>query len=149
MHTASPSTMNRLTMGALGFEVFLGSLTFTGSLMAFGKLQGIITGAPITWKGQNVMNIGAFFGALALLAYQVVFARHAPRSGCSSRCAASGFAARRARGAADRRRRHAGRHLAAQLVRRPRRLRDGLRAQEQHPHHLRRARRLVRLPALA
>src|SRR4029079_4176654 len=32
--------ITRLTMGALGFEVFLGSLTFTGSIMAFGKLQG-------------------------------------------------------------------------------------------------------------
>ncbi len=62
---------DRLTIAALGFEVFLGSLTFTGSIMAFGKLQGLITGAPVTWKGQNVMNIGAFFGALALVAYQV------------------------------------------------------------------------------
>jgi len=70
--------MNRLTMGALGFEVFLGSLTFTGSIMAFGKLQGVITGAPVTWKGQNVMNIGAFFGTLALLAYQVIYPDTAP-----------------------------------------------------------------------
>src|SRR5215813_8840064 len=46
---------------ALGLEVFLGFLTFTGSLMAFGKLQGIITGAPITYKGQNVSNISMFF----------------------------------------------------------------------------------------
>ena len=43
-------------MGALGLEVFLGSLTFTGSLMAFGKLQGLITGAPITYRGQNVIE---------------------------------------------------------------------------------------------
>ncbi len=64
---------SRLEIGALGFEVFFGSLTFTGSIMAFGKLQGMITGAPVTWKGQNVMNIGAFFGAIALLVYQVVF----------------------------------------------------------------------------
>jgi NAD(P) transhydrogenase subunit beta len=46
-------------MGALGFEVFLGFLTFTGSIMAFGKLQGVITGAPVTWKGQNFVNIGS------------------------------------------------------------------------------------------
>ena len=71
--------MNRLTMGALGFEVFLGSLTFTGSIMAFGKLQGLITGAPVTWKGQNMMNIGAFFGTIALLGYQIAFPDTAPQ----------------------------------------------------------------------
>jgi NAD(P) transhydrogenase subunit beta len=59
-------------MGALGFETFLGFLTFTGSLMAYGKLQGIITGAPVTWKFQNYINIGLFFGALAGIAWLVV-----------------------------------------------------------------------------
>jgi proton-translocating NAD(P)+ transhydrogenase subunit beta len=54
-------------MAALALEVFLGFLTFTGSLMAFGKLQGLITGAPVTWKGQNAINISMFFGALVLL----------------------------------------------------------------------------------
>jgi H+-translocating NAD(P) transhydrogenase subunit beta len=69
---------SRLEMGALGFEVFLGSLTFTGSIMAFGKLQGLISGAPVTWKAQNLMNIGAFFGALGLLVYQIAFPEAAP-----------------------------------------------------------------------
>jgi NAD(P) transhydrogenase subunit beta len=64
--------LSRLTTGALGFEVFLGGLTFTGSIMAFGKLQGTITGAPVTWTGQNAMNVGAFVGALGLLGYLVV-----------------------------------------------------------------------------
>lgn len=75
---AGEHTINRLSMGALGFEVFLGSLTFTGSIMAFGKLQGVITGAPVTWKGQNAMNIGAFFGTIALLVIQVAFPAKAP-----------------------------------------------------------------------
>ncbi|HKQ70143.1 MAG TPA: NAD(P)(+) transhydrogenase (Re/Si-specific) subunit beta, partial [Polyangiaceae bacterium] len=47
-----------VTRTALGLEVFLGFLTFTGSLMAFGKLQGFITGAPVTYKFQNFSNIG-------------------------------------------------------------------------------------------
>jgi NAD(P) transhydrogenase subunit beta len=59
--------IDRFTMGALGLEVFLGFLTFTGSLMAFGKLQGLISGAPLTYKGQNATNITMFFGALVLL----------------------------------------------------------------------------------
>jgi H+-translocating NAD(P) transhydrogenase subunit beta len=52
-------------MGALGLETFLGFLTFTGSMMAFGKLQGFITGAPVTWKGQNFINIGLFIASIA------------------------------------------------------------------------------------
>ncbi len=64
--------VSRLEMGALGFEVFLGFLTFTGSMMAFGKLQGFITGAPVTYKGQNIVNIGLFFGSLLLLVVQVI-----------------------------------------------------------------------------
>ncbi|MDB4946287.1 MAG: hypothetical protein JWP97_5821 [Labilithrix sp.] len=76
---AGVDELNRLTMGALGFEVFLGSLTFTGSIMAFGKLQGLISGAPVTWKGQNAMNIGAFFGTIALLGYQIAFPETAPQ----------------------------------------------------------------------
>jgi NAD(P) transhydrogenase subunit beta len=66
-YTHRGTNIDRFTMGALGFEVFLGFLTFTGSLMAFGKLQGILPGAPVTWKGQNATNITMFFGALALL----------------------------------------------------------------------------------
>jgi NAD(P) transhydrogenase subunit beta len=58
-------------MGALGFETFLGFLTFTGSLMAFGKLQGVISGAPVTWKFQNYINIGLFLGALVGIGWLV------------------------------------------------------------------------------
>ncbi len=42
------------TMIALGLETLLGALTITGSVMAFGKLQELIPGRPITWPGQNV-----------------------------------------------------------------------------------------------
>jgi proton-translocating NAD(P)+ transhydrogenase subunit beta len=59
--------LDRVTLGALSLEVFLGFLTFTGSLMAFGKLQGLISGAPMTYRGQNASNIAMFFGALVLL----------------------------------------------------------------------------------
>jgi NAD(P) transhydrogenase subunit beta len=71
-HRITTGGIDRFTMGALGLEVFLGFLTFTGSLMAFGKLQGLITGAPVTWKGQNGTNITMFFGALVLLVLLVM-----------------------------------------------------------------------------
>jgi NAD(P) transhydrogenase subunit beta len=53
MHGAE---LGRFKIGALGFEVMLGSLTFTGSMMAFSKLQGLIRGTPITYKGQNFVT---------------------------------------------------------------------------------------------
>ena len=45
-------------MGVLSTEVILGSLTFTGSLMAAGKLQEVLPQRPITYKGQNIVNLG-------------------------------------------------------------------------------------------
>jgi proton-translocating NAD(P)+ transhydrogenase subunit beta len=44
-------------MSALGFEVLLGSLTTTGSLVAFAKLQGLVPGTPLVYKGQNIFNL--------------------------------------------------------------------------------------------
>ena len=44
-------------MSVLSMEVILGSLTFTGSLMAAGKLQEILPQRPITYKGQNFVNL--------------------------------------------------------------------------------------------
>jgi NAD(P) transhydrogenase subunit beta len=44
-------------MTPLGFQVVIGGLTFTGSLMAAAKLQGLLPGHPITYRGQNVSNI--------------------------------------------------------------------------------------------
>lgn len=40
-------------MIAIGLEVLLGAMTFTGSIVAFGKLQGTLPGAPIQYKGQT------------------------------------------------------------------------------------------------
>jgi NAD(P) transhydrogenase subunit beta len=45
------------TIVALIIEVLLGFLTFTASLMAFGKLQGLVPSPPIVYKGQNFVNL--------------------------------------------------------------------------------------------
>jgi NAD(P) transhydrogenase subunit beta len=58
-------------MSALGFEILFGSLTITGSLMAFGKLQDLITGTPITYRFQNASNIAMFFGTVAMFVFLV------------------------------------------------------------------------------
>ena len=59
-------------MAALGFEVLLGSLTVTGALIAFGKLQEILPGRPLTFPGQNVANGLLFLIAFALLVLVVI-----------------------------------------------------------------------------
>ncbi|MGD9720434.1 MAG: NAD(P)(+) transhydrogenase (Re/Si-specific) subunit beta [Pirellulales bacterium] len=64
--------VDRVDMAALGFEVMFGSLTVTGSLMAFGKLQGILPSPPITYKFQNPSNIGLFCLAVVLFVYLVI-----------------------------------------------------------------------------
>jgi len=54
------------TTGALMVEILLGFLTTTASLLAFGKLQEILPGRPITFKGQNFFNLGVLGVAIVL-----------------------------------------------------------------------------------
>ena len=53
-------------MGALVLETLLGFLTTTASLMAFGKLQELLPSRPITFKGQNVVNLSILGLAIAI-----------------------------------------------------------------------------------
>src|SRR5436309_7300142 len=62
----------RFMMGVLSLEVILGSLTFTGSLMAAGKLQELLPQRPITYKGQNFVNLGLLALSLIIAAYLVL-----------------------------------------------------------------------------
>src|SRR5687768_16923737 len=64
-------TVSGPKMAALGFEVLFGALTVSGSFMAFGKLQEIITGRPITYRGQNVLNLGLFAVTVAIFMYLI------------------------------------------------------------------------------
>ncbi len=57
----------KFMMAVLSMEVILGGLTFTGSLMAAGKLQEVLPQRPITYKGQNFVN-------LSLLAISILVA---------------------------------------------------------------------------
>jgi H+-translocating NAD(P) transhydrogenase subunit beta len=61
-----------LRMTVLAAEVILGSLTFTGSLMAAGKLQEVLPQRPITFKGQNAVNLSLLGVALCIAAYLIV-----------------------------------------------------------------------------
>jgi len=63
---------SKFTLSVLSMEVILGGLTFTGSLMAAGKLQEILPQRPITYKGQNLVNFLLFAGAIGSATYLVL-----------------------------------------------------------------------------
>jgi NAD(P) transhydrogenase subunit beta len=62
---------SRITMTALGFEVVIGGLTFTGSLMAAAKLQELLPGRPITYKFQNASNFTLLAVMIASFVYLI------------------------------------------------------------------------------
>jgi H+-translocating NAD(P) transhydrogenase subunit beta len=59
-------------MAVLSLEVILGALTFTGSLMAAGKLQEVLPQRPITYKGQNFVNLSLLAVAIAVAVALVI-----------------------------------------------------------------------------
>src|ERR1700683_5314446 len=63
--------VTRFGMAEIGLEVIIGSLTFTGSLIAAGKLQEILPQRPIVYKGQNFVSLSVL-GAALLLAVALV-----------------------------------------------------------------------------
>jgi len=65
------ASLTHFTMTTLALEVLLGFLTFTASLMAFGKLQEILPTRPITYRGQNFVNL-SLFGIAALVAVLLI-----------------------------------------------------------------------------
>jgi proton-translocating NAD(P)+ transhydrogenase subunit beta len=68
---AGTAEMTPFRMGAIIFEVILGYLTCTGSLMAAGKLQEILPTRPITYKGQNLVNLLLLLVAIGIGGYLV------------------------------------------------------------------------------
>jgi H+-translocating NAD(P) transhydrogenase subunit beta len=69
--------ITRFSMGEIALEVIIGALTFTGSVIAAGKLQEILPQRPIVYKGQNVVSLSVL-GAAILLAIALVVNPNAP-----------------------------------------------------------------------
>jgi NAD(P) transhydrogenase subunit beta len=63
---------SKFGLSVLSMEVILGGLTFTGSLMAAGKLQEILPQRPITYKGQNFVNLLLMVVAIGSAVYLVL-----------------------------------------------------------------------------
>jgi len=65
-YVAAPN-VPKFEMGEISLEVIIGSLTFTGSLIAAGKLQEFLPQRPITYKGQNIVSISVLTAAIGLM----------------------------------------------------------------------------------
>ena len=61
-------SISTFTLASIMISIFVGTLTFTGSFIAFGKLQGFISGQPIVFPGQQALNA---ILALALLGFGI------------------------------------------------------------------------------
>jgi NAD(P) transhydrogenase subunit beta len=63
--------LGHVKMSAMGFEIMLGSLTTTGSLIAFSKLQGLMPGQPLVYRGQNIFNMTLLTVTVGLFIYLI------------------------------------------------------------------------------
>ncbi len=74
---ANPSQIaNFLNLKAgltIQLSIIIGGVTFTGSLIAFGKLQGIVTGKVVKLPGHNILNIILLAGAVSLIVFSSVY----------------------------------------------------------------------------
>src|SRR5215213_171333 len=70
---AGTDELTSFKMTALGFEVLFGGITVTGSLIAFAKLQELMRGTPVTYRGQNIVNVTLFIAAFAIFVYLIFF----------------------------------------------------------------------------
>ena len=67
----SPGKIKVHSLIEMGLGTVIGAITFTGSIVAFAKLQGLVSGAPLMFRGQHVLN--ALLG-IALVVLLVWFA---------------------------------------------------------------------------
>jgi NAD(P) transhydrogenase subunit beta len=68
----TPEMFGTQDLITIGLSILIGSITFTGSFVAFGKLKGFISGNPVTFPGQNIFNLLLTLGALVLIGWFTV-----------------------------------------------------------------------------
>jgi NAD(P) transhydrogenase subunit beta len=67
----STPSIDPVTLSVLAGEMVLGFLTFTGSCIAFAKLQGLISGRPILYRGRIFVSMGTLAVAVASAVFLV------------------------------------------------------------------------------
>jgi len=65
----SPSNIKLASLVEMSIGAAIGAITFTGSIIAFFKLRGIMSGAPITFTGQHFINLALGISIIVLIFY--------------------------------------------------------------------------------
>jgi len=84
LQSTDPSLIAAHELLATGLAVLIGGITFTGSLIAFAKLQGLVTGSPILFSMQKVINAILLLVSVALIIQLMVW----PHQGSALACVA-------------------------------------------------------------
>ncbi|HVJ34619.1 MAG TPA: NAD(P)(+) transhydrogenase (Re/Si-specific) subunit beta [Terriglobia bacterium] len=74
-HIGDAGAIHPGSLVEMGLGVAVGAITFTGSLVAFSKLQGLVSGAPLIFTGQHILN-AALGIAIVVLIVALIVAQH-------------------------------------------------------------------------
>src|SRR5262245_15297456 len=66
-HIGTPGDIHPGSLIEMGLGVAIGAITFTGSILAFAKLQGLVSGAPLGFQGQHLLNAALGIGIVVLI----------------------------------------------------------------------------------
>ena len=108
----APGHIKTQSLIEMGLGTIIGAITFTGSIVAFAKLQGLVSGAPLVFRGQHPLNALLGIALVVLLVWFAMRGHPITFIAADRAVAGAGLPAH----PADRRRRHAGRGVDAQLL---------------------------------